>query len=403
MKKIMLLGGSRYLLPIIKKSKELGIYTITCDNIPDNTAHRYSDRYENISIVEKDKVLAAAKELAIDGIISFACDPGVVTASYVAEQMGLPFQGSYQSVSILQDKSKFRSFLRQNGFNTPWAMSFETLADAKKHMKDFVWPLIVKPVDSAGSKGVTKVNVEDEFESAFDGALKCSISGRVIIEEFLTFQGAHSSADYFTVDGEVRFASYSDQLFDDSAINPYTPAFIIWPSTMEKRYQKDLTAEIGRLMKLLDMKTGIYNIETCVANGKPYIMEVSPRGGGCKIAEIQELCTGARLIENEIRSAVGLPLIDIETHTIEGIWVEMVIHSNGDKSGVFNSIEIAEEIREKYLVCIDQGVKSGDYITGFTGANAALGDLFLHFRDKDEMSDILIKNRDWLKIIYDGE
>ena len=111
MKKLMILGGSRYIFPVIKAAHDLGIYVITCDYLPHNIAHKYSDEYCNISIIDKEKILATAKKLNIDGIMSFACDPGVVTAAYVAEQMGLPNVGPYESVCILQNKWKFREFL----------------------------------------------------------------------------------------------------------------------------------------------------------------------------------------------------------------------------------------------------------------------------------------------------
>ena len=78
MKKLMLLGGSRYLINVIKKAQELGIYVITCDYLPDNIAHKYSDEYCNVSVIDKKAVLAVALEKKIDGIMSFACDPGVV-------------------------------------------------------------------------------------------------------------------------------------------------------------------------------------------------------------------------------------------------------------------------------------------------------------------------------------
>ena len=86
MKKILLLGGSRYLLPVIKSAHELGLYVITCDYLPDNIAHKYSDEYVNVSIIDKEAVLKTAIEKKIDGIMSFATDPGVVTAAYVAEK-----------------------------------------------------------------------------------------------------------------------------------------------------------------------------------------------------------------------------------------------------------------------------------------------------------------------------
>lgn len=86
MKKLMLLGGSRYALPVIEAAHELGLFVITCDYLPENIAHKYSDQYCNVSIIDKDAVLKVAQELQVDGIMSFACDPGVVTSAYVAEK-----------------------------------------------------------------------------------------------------------------------------------------------------------------------------------------------------------------------------------------------------------------------------------------------------------------------------
>ena len=116
-KTLLLLGGARYALPVIESAHELGARVVTCDYLPDNYAHRFSDGYINASIIDKDAVLAAAREIGADGIMSFAADPGVTSAAYAAEKLGLPFQGSFESVSILQDKNRFRSFLRENGFN----------------------------------------------------------------------------------------------------------------------------------------------------------------------------------------------------------------------------------------------------------------------------------------------
>lgn len=87
MKKLMLLGGISYLVPVIKKAQKIGLHVITCDYLPDNIAHKYSDEYCNVDITNRGAVLECAKKLKIDGIMSFACDPGVVAAAYVAEQM----------------------------------------------------------------------------------------------------------------------------------------------------------------------------------------------------------------------------------------------------------------------------------------------------------------------------
>ena len=171
MKKLLLLGGSRYLLPVIEAAHELGIYTITCDYLPDNTAHKYSDEYHNVSIIEKEAVLKIAQQLNVDGVMSFACDPGVVTAAYVAEKMGLPFQCSYKAASLLQDKGMFRNFLHDNGFNCPHAKRYENPDEPLNDTDFFNWPVIVKPVDSAGSKGVTRVDSPEQLPQAITTAL----------------------------------------------------------------------------------------------------------------------------------------------------------------------------------------------------------------------------------------
>lgn len=401
-KKLMILGGSRYAVPVIKKAHELGLYVITCDYLPDNIAHKYSDEYRNVSIIDKESTLAAAQELQIDGIMSFACDPGVVTAAYIAEQMNLPFQGSYESNRILQDKGLFRQFLWDNGFNCPHAKSYDSADEALRDVDYFTWPVIVKPVDSAGSKGVTRVDSVKDLPAAIETALGGSHNGHFIIEDFLTFDGYHSSADDFTVNGELKFCTYSDQLFDPEADNPYTPAFIIWPSSMKQEHQDYLTSETQRLMKLLDMKSGIYNIESCVgADGKPYIMEVSSRGGGCKIAEIQMLSTGTDLIKAEILKAVGEPFDEIVPPEFDGVWCEMVIHNGPGQSGVFKELYIDPEIRRRYVKLVDMTAKSGDFVEPFTGANKSLGDMFLRFDSRAELDDVMGRYKEWLKIIFE--
>ena len=177
----MLLGGIRYLLPVIETAHKYGYHVITVDYIPDNIAHKYSDEYHNISILDKDAVLKLAQDLQIDGILSFAVDPGVVTAAYVAEQMGIPFTCSYSSACTLQNKVLFRQFLTNNGFNVPTARGYNSVETAMADAGIFHWPVIVKPADSAGSKGVTKVNCFDDLEDAAQEALAASHSNSIIV------------------------------------------------------------------------------------------------------------------------------------------------------------------------------------------------------------------------------
>lgn len=389
MKKLMLLGGIRYLLPAIEAARKYGIHVITVDYLPDNIAHKYSDEYHNVSILDIEAVLKLAQELRIDGILSYAVDPGVVAAAYVAEQMGLPFTCSYEAACILQDKSCFRQFLTEHGFNVPNAKGYNNLEEALKDVDFFNWPVIVKPVDSAGSKGVSRVENPKDLPQAINVALGASHNGHFIIEDFLELDGYQSSADCFSVDGKMVYADYSDQLFDKDAANPYTPALEIWPSTMQQHHQDYLTSELQRLLTLLHCGTGLYNVESRLCkNGKPYIMEVSPRAGGNRIAELQRIGTGIDLIEAEVLKAVGEPIpFDITMPHYDGCYVNDIIHSL--HAGTYKSIEYDEQFKEEHVISEAIYPAVGDRVEAFYGANNAIGSIFLKFRNREELNQVL--------------
>ena len=335
---------------------------------------------------EKDKVLEKAKELKIDGILSFACDPGVVTAAYVAEKMGLPSSGPYESVEILQNKGKFRKFLTENNFNVPVAKQYTDIETALNDTEMFNWPVIVKPTDSAGSKGVTKVEEKDKLKDAINYALKFSHSNEFIIEDFLEKVGDSSDCDSFSIDGKLKFVSFSAQKFDENCENPYTPAAFTWPASISKIHQEELTNEIQRLLTLLNMKSSIYNIETreCT-NGKAYIMECSPRGGGNRLAEMIRYMTGVDMITNIVKSALGMELDVIEQKEIKDNWAEIILHS--EKEGIFEKLWISEEISSN-IVENDLWIETGTHVGGFSGANEAIGTMVLKFDSEIQMNNV---------------
>lgn len=397
MKRLMLLGGARYILPVIEAAHNLGYYVITCDYLPDNIAHKYSDEYCNVSIIDKEAVLKAAQKLKIDGIMSFACDPGVTTAAYVAEQMGLPHSGSYEAVSILQNKGKFRKFLADNGFNVPNAKGYTSIDEALSDVDYFNWPVIVKPTDSAGSKGVTRVDQPEKLRESIENALSFSHCNEFIIEDFLEKKGHSSDSDSFSVDGELKFVSFSAQRFDEKCENPYTPSAFSWPATISDEHQEELKKEIQRLITLLNLKTSVYNIEVreCT-NGKAYIMECSPRGGGNRLSEMLRYATDVDMITNAVRAAVGDPIIDVEQKEYIGCWAEVILHS--EVAGVFDKVWISEDIREN-IIEEDLWVDSGTKVGGFSGANEAIGTLVLRFDAQELLTEVLENQEKYIKVM----
>lgn len=396
-KKLMLLGGLRYLLPVIEAAHRQGYYVITVDYLPNNIAHKYSDEYHNVSIIDKEAVLKLAQELQIDGIMSFAVDPGVVAASYVQNKMHLPSFGPYESVEILQNKDKFRKFLAENGFNTPWAFGFSDKQEALSSANRFTYPLIVKPTDAAGSKGVTRVDNDTALSNAIDYAFAHSLKGHIIIEEFIEKEGCSSDSDCFSLNGELKVATFSAQRFDENAAGVFTPAAFSWPSTMSMQACGELASEIQRLLTLLHMRTSIYNIETRVGkNGKPYIMEVSPRGGGNRLAEMVRYSTGIDMITACVRAAVGDEVGDIEQKPLNGHWAEIILHA--DKEGEFVGLQIDSSLTAE-VIEEDLWVKPGDYVHRFEAANDAIGTLVLRFETAEELETAIKNQREWLKVM----
>ncbi len=388
-KKLMLLGGIRYLLPAIEVAHKYGHKVITVDYLPNNIAHKYSDEYYNVSILDKEAVLKLAQELQIDGILSYAVDPGVVTAAYVAEKMGLPFSCSYDSARILQDKALFRQYLSDNGFNVPNAKGYNKAEDALKDVGYFNWPVIVKPVDSAGSKGVSRVDNPKDLGAAIQYALEESHNGHFIVEDFLEKEGLSSGSESFFVDGELRYNAFYDQYFDKEAVNPYTPSAEIWPTDKSQNVQDEIKTELQRLGDLLKFRTGLFNIEWRICkNGKAYLMEVSPRAGGNRLAEILNYATDVDIIEAEVLKAIGEPIPEIHEPQYNGAYAIWVLHSK--KSGQFGGLSIDNDIRSN-IIEQETRVVEGQRVTAFKGANDAIGTLFIREKNR-EMLDILLSN-----------
>ena len=395
----MILGGSRYILPVIEAAHKLEVEVITADYLPNNIAHQFSDSYVNVSIIKKEDVLRVAHDLQIDGIMSFAADPGVVTAAYVAEKMKLPFQCSYQTALILQNKDKFREFLATNGFNVPKSIMIDDQDSAKEKVEKIGYPVIVKPVDLAGSKGVVKVDTPRKLGSAVKMAIEQSLKKRCIVEEFIDKKKDPSDSDCFTINGAFDCISFTDQKFDSYANNPYVPSAYVLPNSYTTSERQEIMRDLQRLSDLLNLKTGIYNIETRIGtNNKPYIMEVSPRGGGNRLSEFLRYATGVDLISASVKAALGEDIHKIGNPQFGAeCWYQMILHSN--TKGRFEKLIIDPAFEAAHIVDVQIWVDKGDEINSFDGANNAFGTVIMKFSSQEEMNSYTANLNHWIKIV----
>ena len=193
--------------------------------------------------------------------------------------------------------------------------------------------------------------------------------------------------------------SLNCQRFDANAENPYTPAAYSWPSPMSQKHQEELKHEIQKLIKLLRMKTAVYNIETRVSiNGKAYIMELSHRGGGNRLSECLRYATGVDMITNMVRYSVGLPIDEIEQKPYDGFWCEIILHS--DKPGTYDNLWISDEIKGN-LIEQDLWIEKGTRVGGFSAANEAIGTLVLKMKSQEEIDEVLGNQDKYIKVVVE--
>ena len=203
----------------------------------------------------------------------------------------------------------------------------------------------------------------------------------------------------FVVNGKLKYNAFYDQFFDNEAQNPYAPSGEYWPSTMGREREQEFKEELQRLIDLLGIRTGIFNVECRVCtDGKAYLMEVSPRAGGNRLAEILNYAADVDIIEAEVCASVCMPLPEVhEPNYYNGYYAINVLHS--EHNGTFQGIGMDQDFEKKHVVEKDLWVKPGDIVSAFTGANQSLGTIFLRFDTREQLNRFVEAPNRYISII----
>jgi len=383
MKKILILGGNYPVIPFIKEARERGFYVITCDYLPENPGHKFSDEYHNVSTTDTDGVLSLALKIKPDYIVDFMSDHGAQTAAYVSEKLSLP-ANNYNAVRILANKDLFRKFQTDNGFNAPKSIIFTESAMPSETLTGLTFPVIIKPTDSSGSRGIRIARKPSEVPVAMDYAFKFSRSRKIIIEEYVVSDGPQLHGDGFVENGNLLFAFLGDHQYARN-VNSFIPICTKWPS--KKCPEKILAVEneVARLIKKVGFKNGPINIEARITKeNKIFIMELGPRCGGNFVPMAIKYATGF----NSIKASLDI-LSDTKIflpESIKSYSANFVIHSSHD--GVLKEFALKEAIIP-YIREFHQYVHINNLVRSFNGSNAAIGLLVLTFKTRKEMEYIL--------------
>lgn len=386
-KKIMLLGGSAQQTVAIKKAKEMGLDTVLCDYLPDNPGIQYTDIYYQESTVDKKTVLDIAKHEAVDGIIAYASDPAAPTAAFVAEKLGLP-TNPYHAVNTLCNKNLFRNFLRNNGYNTPWFKCYDNVSNIMKQFEndDISYPLIVKPADSSGSKGVAITDSFSKVLSAAEAAFKYSRTHKIIVEDYIKREHPYLiGGDVFVLHGKIVQWGLMN-CHRDYRGNKLVPVGKSYPPLLRDDQYQAVQSVLQSIVDKLKIRAGALNVELIISKDeRVWPIDIGPRNGGNMIPDLLSFIFDTDVIEMTIKSAMGYE-ISYQEHNGIPFYAAYNLHCSSD--GIYEDIYFDKMI-ERFIIKKSIYKQKGDAVHAFNNASDALGIIFMKFESEKEMHDIL--------------
>ena len=305
MKKIAIIGASYLQAPLIEKAKQLGLETHVFAWAANDVGEKIADYFYPISIVEKEEILSKCVEIGVDGVCTIASDLAVITANYVADKMGL-VGNSLECTLKSTNKHEMRNCFEMNGDPSPKSIRVSSVDDLKEI--ELSYPVIVKPLDRSGSRGITKLESADGLEEAIHIAIEQGFEDAALVEEFV--EGNEYSVEYISWEGTHSFLALTYKYTSGA------PHFIetghIEPAPVDEKVVERIKSITEHALDSLEIKYGASHTEVKVnKDGAIKIIEIGGRMGGDFIgSSLVKLSTGVDFVEQVIRVSLGeKPLI----------------------------------------------------------------------------------------------
>lgn len=393
MKKLLLLNGGHSEIPLIEEAKKLGFYVITTGNKPDLVGHQYADKYVMGDFSEKEAMLKIAKENAVDAVCSSANDFGAISAAYVAEAMGLPGHDSYETAVLLHRKDGFKKFAREINLQSPISDCYDSYEEALLNENAYSYPLIVKPVDLTGGKGVSKIHSHSEYADAVARSLGRSRLHRIVIERFI--EGTYHSFSTFLINKKV-VAWFCDNEY--SFVYPFFVDTSAGPADHMEDAKKVLIRQAELVAEKLDLVDGIFHMQYVMdKTNTPYILDITRRCSGDMYPEPVEHSTGIPWAKWIVMAEVGFPAGHFsergEQKRLCGRHCIMA-----PKEGIIKDVIISEEIAHNIYKSFVWWRKGDIVYNHFTDKQ---GILFLEYATREEMQDKVLRIKDLVKVIVE--
>lgn len=385
-KRLLISGGGYAELPLINSAKKLGYYVITTGNRPEELGHKVSNEYHCVDFSDLEAMLNLANKLKIDAICPGCNDFSALSSAYVAEQLGLPGHDSYETSRLLHHKDRYRTFASANNIPTPNAKSFSDIPSALSAIKNFQLPVLVKPIDLTGGKGISKINHLFEAKQALKKAFAVSKLKRIIIEEFVT-GSQHGFSAFLHNEQVVFFFSDNEHYFK----NPYLVSAASTPSIISSKVEERLCLESEKIARLLSLKTGIFHVQYILRKGEPIIIEICRRAPGDLYIKLVEYATGVLYSDWIVKAFAGLNCEGLFFVKPKGFFTRHCVMSA--QPGKVKNV-VFDTSTEKNIIDKVMWWKKGDLISDVM--TAKFGITFLKF---DTMAEMLTQTEQMQELI----
>lgn len=302
MKKILIIGASILQLPAILKAKEMGFYVGVVDYDSKAVGISHADEFFNVSTIDTEGILKVAKAFKPDGIMTMATDMPMRSIATVTIELGLPGI-SLETALKATDKGEMIAAFHKHGVSAPWYFIVNNDDEFSKVKGKFVYPCIIKPIDSAGSRGVILVKEQKDVDDAYNYSKSHSRNNSVIIEEFMS--GDEVSVEVMVVNKEIHILAITDK------ITTGPPYFVEMghsqPSQLPALDQEDIKELTRQAIKALGIDYGPAHVEIMLTKDGPKMIEVGARMGGDNItSHLVPLSTGIDMVKATIELSIGL-------------------------------------------------------------------------------------------------
>lgn len=401
-KKVMVIGAGAGQVPIIECCKAHGLETFVVSPDGPYPGISLADVHIKEDIYNVNSLIEIGKKEKIDFVISDQSDYAVPIVAEIAEALRLP-GNSPEVAKTYSYKSKFRKFCEENHIPTPKAFSVSKNYDINE-FKNLKFPVIVKPSDSQGSRGIMKVNSFDSLKDAIESAMPYSKNKEVVIEEY--FKGREIVCEGFILNGKYHNIAFGDREYFDIK-DKFIPSKTIFPSSISENYKQLIIENENKITELLKPNFGIVHSEYLIDDsGNFIVVESALRGGGVYIAShLIPFTTGIDLTEALLNAVTGntdkaLELIESKKET--GIAEYFCFYL---KEGKITKISLEESLKNNpdiKLVELDN-IKVGDNVFKFEHKGQRKGPILIYSKDWEDLKSAETLIRKYLVVEIDNK